>query len=683
MEKLVTGLTELLHGADYNPDQWLDQPEILAEDIRLMKKAKVNCVALGIFAWAMLEPEEDHYEIDWLKNIIQDLYENGIYTILATPTGAMPAWLTQKYEEVMQVNEYGVRNFHGNRHNFCPSAPVMRKKTQQINRKLAEHLGNHPGVIAWHISNEYGGNGSDASCHCPHCQEEFRKWLKEKYKTLDAVNAAWWTTFWSHTYTDWSQIKSSSARGENLVHGQNLDWKRFVSHQLLDFCKAEIKAIRTFSDLPTTTNMMGFFKPLNYFKWAKEIDIVSWDCYPDWHSEEDEIGVGVNAAAAHSLMRSLKKAPFLMMESTPSVVNWKPYNTLKRPGLHELSSLQAIAHGSNSVQYFQWRKSRGSCEKYHGAVIDHKNSDNTRIYRDVAKLGKRLNNISGKVHVTCNQARAAMVFDWENWWALEDAYAVQNDLSYPDLFMDYYRPLWEKGIDVDIVDMETLLDGYAVVIAPLNYMYRDSYIQRVRDYVRLGGHYITTYWSGEVNDTDLCFLGEHPLRDVLGIRTEDVDAPGRYYHNQVELQGKSYDVTGLCGLVHAESAKVLAVYQSDFYRGYPALTENRFGNGKAYYIASQNESAFLEKIYDDILTKAGIKCDFKAQLPEGVTVTRRCEENNSSKSIWFLQNFNRKSVQVMFQGIYRDIEKDVVIEGSTQMKAFECMILEEEICHYT
>lgn len=673
------GTNKLLHGGDYNPDQWLDCPEVLEEDIRLMKKAKINCVTLGIFSWVMLEPEDGRYETDWLENIINRLYENGIYTILATPTGAVPPWMAVKYEEVLQTDEYGNRSFPGNRHNFCPSAPKMREKMRKINSRLSRQLGQHPGVIGWHISNEYGGNGNAGACHCEYCQEAFRNWLKERYGTLDQLNKAWWTGFWSHTYTDWQQIHSPSPRGEGMLHGLKLDWKRFVSFQLLDFCREEIRAVRTYSKLPVTTNMMGFFKPLDYFKWAEALDIISWDCYPYWHSEQDEINIAVDAAATHSLMRSLKKAPFLMMESTPSLVNWRPVNILKRPGMHELSSLQAVAHGSNSVQYFQWRKSRGSCEKFHGAVLDHKNGENTRVFRDVCRVGERLEKISDKVYNTCNRTAAAMIFDWENMWALEDAAAVKNHLDYHELFMTYYRPFWEMGIETDIIDMERALDDYPVIVAPLNYMYKKGYAEKVREYVRNGGIYVTTYWSGEVDDTDLCFLGEHPLKDVLGIRTEEIDAPGEYWKNQVKYGEECYQVKGLCALVHAEEAQVLAEYTDDFYRGFPALTKNSFGKGTAYYIASQNEQAFLKKLYQQILKQADISCGFQAVLPEGVTVSGRTAENGKEgeQTIWFLQNFNKETALVELSEKYHDAESGKELGKTVEMPPFSCMLLEK------
>ncbi len=658
----------ILHGGDYNPDQWLDCPEILDEDVRLMKKAGVNCVSLGIFAWSRIEPEEGRYELDWLAEIIQRLYENGIDTILATPTGAMPHWLADQYEEVRQVGEDGVRNDAGKRHNYCPSSPVMREKTRQIDQKLAERFGRHPGVICWHISNEIGNNGTDGGCHCENCQRAFREWLEKKYGSLDALNKAWWTAFWSHTYTDWNQIKSPSSRGENLLHGLNLDWKRFTSSQQLDFCREEIRAVRRYSGLPVTTNLMAFFRPLDYFQWAKVFDFVSWDCYPDWHSGADELATAAEAAASHSLVRSLKRDNFLMMESTPSVVNWREKNRLKRPGMHALSSLQAVACGSDSVQYFQWRKSRGSCEKYHGAVVGHKYGENTRVFQDVARLGKRLGQISDKVLGTCNQARIAMIFDWENWWAVEDAHAIDNHIQYQRVFLEYFRPLWELGIDVDILDMDCGLDSYSVVVAPLNYLYRKGYADRVRQYV-------TTCWSGEVDDTDLVYLGKHPLEDVLGIAPEEIDVPDGYCENSVQYQGQSYKVTGLCGLVHAKSAEVLAQYEHDFYAGYPAFTRNNYGKGEAYYIASANEMDFLRTFYKTLLREKGLECRLNVKFPMGVTVNER---RTKDKSLWFLQNFNRTAADVAFLEAYTNIETGEVLEGKVTMEAFECLILEKE-----
>ena len=682
---------KLLHGGDYNPDQWLDCPEVLEEDIKLMKEAHVNCVSLGIFAWGKLEPEEGRYDLDWLGEIIDRLFENGISTILATPTGAMPHWMTEKYEETRQVLANGIRKLPGGRHNFCPSSPVVREKMRGIDRALSRRFGQHPGVIAWHLSNEYaggGGDNGDGACYCPLCQENFRRWLKKRYQTLDNLNHAWWTGFWSNTFTDWGQIHAPSPIGEYTMDGLKLDWKRFVSEQMVDFCREEAETVKEFSDRPVVTNLMGTFKPIDYFKLAETLDIASLDNYPFWHWMEDESEMAAVSSLAHTLTRSLKKQPYLLMESVPSAVQWAPKNVLKRPGMHELSSLQAIACGSDSVQYFQWRKGRGGSEKFHGAVVDHKNGGNTRVFRDVTALGKRLENIALKVLGTCNRPKAALVFDWENWWAADDTAAVVNPFDYRRRWQKYYRPFWEQGIDVDIIDMDDPMTEYDVVIAPYNYMYRGNYAENVRRFVSEGGVYVTTCWSGEVGESSLCFTGSHPLRDVLGIRTEEADVMPDYVRNHVVWGDKKYSITDICALVHAESAEVLGVYEKDFYAGYPALTVNTYGKGKAYFIASENEQTFYGDFLRSLAAETGIACTLRVSgdLPHGVTVNERkreegkdaAEDGGAGSSLWFVQNFNGQETKLTFDDSYRDIETGKEMAGEIVLKPWQCLILEKK-----
>lgn len=672
-EAVLNKYPRLLHGGDYNPDQWLDCPDILEEDIRLMKKAGINTVSLGIFAWAALEPEEGVYRFEWLEKIIDRLYKEGIYTVLATPTGAMPNWLTAKYEEVMQTEKDGKRNLPGKRHNFCYTSPVMREKAKAIDTELSKRFGHHQGVILWHISNELGGNGGDSACYCDKCQEAFREWLKKRYQTLDKLNHAWWTSFWSHTYTDWSQIHAPMPHGESMLHGLNLDWKRFCTYQLEDFYKKETEAVKAYSDIPVTTNMMGFFKNLDYTKFAQDTDIISWDAYPEWHSQEDEVNIAVWAAANHNIMRSLKKAPFLMMESTPSITNWKANNIQKRPGLHEVSSMQAIALGSQSVQYFQWRKSRGSMEKFHGAVVGHIDHGDTRVFKEVSELGTRLAKISEDVYPTCCRPEAAMIFDWENWWALEDCAGPKRgcEMGYVDTFLSHYKPFWEMGIDMDMLSMENDFDGYRLIVAPMNYMYKPGYAEKIRRFVENGGIYITTYFSGLVDETDLCFMDRQPLQDVLGLWCEEVDSPNEFYENEIEYDGESYATKDLCEVLRLEGAQVLAEYEKDYYAGMPALTKNSFGKGFAYYIASKNEEDFLKDFYKNIVEEYGIRKAINTELPYGVTVSKRCGE----KTLYFVQNFNPYEVTVMLDKPYHILETRQMTEEYIEMKGYSCTIL--------
>ena len=329
MKNIYNNEKRLLHGGDYNPDQWLDYPDILKDDLRLMKLANVNTMTVGIFAWSALEPTEGNYNFEWLDKIIDDVYNQGGRVILATPSGARPAWLSEKYPEVLRTNDRREKMLHGGRHNHCFSSPIYREKTQKMNYKLAERYGNHPALIMWHVSNEYSGD-----CHCELCQENFRDWLKNKYKTIENVNKAWWGPFWSHTYTDWSQIESPSSIGENAVHGLNLDWKRFVTDQTIDFYENEAKPLRELTpNVPITTNFMADtddfipFQSLNYEKFSKHVDILSWDCYPAWHNDwETTKDLATKVGFINDLYRSLKQHPFLIVECTPTGVNWHNVN---------------------------------------------------------------------------------------------------------------------------------------------------------------------------------------------------------------------------------------------------------------------------------------------------------------------------------------------------------------------
>jgi len=664
---------QLLHGGDYNPEQWLEYPEILEEDVALMKEANVNCVTLGVFSWAALEPEEGTYDFGWLEEVIGRLGAEGIQTILATPSGAMPHWLTAKYPEAMQVQENGHRNRPGRRHNFCYTSPVLRQKVMEIDGELASRFGRHPSVILWHVSNELGGNSGDGACHCPLCQEAFRKWLQGRYGTLDRLNHAWWNRFWSHTYTDWGQIHSPTADGESLSPSLNLDWKRFVTDQMADFCRTETDVLRRYSSLPVTTNFMDFFKNLNYQKLHQCMDFVSWDNYPNWHSQKDEVPVAVRAAANHSLMRSLKKKPFLLMESTPTCVNWRKYNPVKRPGMHMLSSMQAIAYGSASVQYFQWRQGRGAYEKFHGAVLGHKNSSRTRAFREVAQVGRRLQKLSAPVLGTVNRPEAAIVFDWENWWALEGMTGPRLDIDYVECVLSHYQIFWEMGIDVDFISMGDALKGYRIVCAPLNYMYQEGYADRVRAYVAEGGCYVTTYFSGIADDTDLCFIGKHPLEDVLGVVQEEMDAPGKDFANWTEYRAKTYTLGTLREVVQPlEGTRALAVYGTDYCKGMPVLTSHPYHKGSCYYLAAQTGIDFLRDFYRDILEERKIDNPLGVPLPYGVTATRR---RGCQNDLVFLMNFTDWEVELKGNGIWKDVESGRLYCGNIPLGGYGCLVL--------
>ena len=646
-------LPHMLHGCDYNPDQWLDRPDILEEDIQYMKKAGINCVSLGIFAWAALEPEEGVYTFGWLGEIIENLHQNGIVTFLATPSGARPVWMAKKYPEVLRTGSDLVRGEMGDRHNHCYTSPVYREKVYAVNKKLAETFGSHPAVKLWHLSNEYGGE-----CFCPLCVAAFRRWLETKYQTVNAVNDAWWTRFWSHTYTDWSQIDPPLTRGEHCTQGLKLDWMRFVTAQTVDFMTWEKKAVRDGgSSLPVTANFMGFYDGLNYSKFAPLLDVVSWDSYPSWHSDaEIDAGVAVHTAASHDLMRSiLPDKPWLLMESTPSCTNWQPVSKVKRPGMHMLSSMQAVAHGSDSVQYFQWRKSRGSCEKFHGAVVSHDRRSDTRVFGDVAGLGKRLASLDALIG-SVPRPQAAVIYDRENDWAIKGSAGPRNaGMGYQETVVRHYQALWQMGIGCDLPDMEADLSRYAFIAAPMLYMQRAGIAEKLRRFVENGGVLVGTCFSGLVDENDLCFLSDAPngLVDVFGVRAEEFSGLYDNEFNHTIWSDRCYAMSSIIELVRPEGASVLAAFENDFYRGEPSLTVNHYGKGKAYYIAGGAGLPLLSDLYAQLADELNLPRALDAELPEGVTAQTRMK---GDRTFVVAQNYQQYPARIHLHTPIRDLE---------------------------
>lgn len=638
---------KLLHGGDYNPEQWLKRPDILEKDLDMLEKANCNVVTLGVFSWSTLEPEEGKFHFEWLQEIIDKLYKRGISTILGTPSGARPKWMADKYPEVLRVDETGHRNHFGFRHNHCYTSPVYREKVHIMNKKLAEEVAVHPGVILLHISNELGGE-----CHCPLCQDAFRGWLKEKYQTIENLNDRWCTTFWSHTYQKFDQIESPSRIGETQLHGLNLDWKRFVTHQTVDFLRQEVSALREGgSELPVTANLMHFFGGLDYFKLAKEIDVVSWDTYPTWY-KKPLIDIAYDNGMCHDLMRSLKRKPFFQMESCPTSTNWQSVSKLKKPGMLFAQSMQAIAHGSEGALYFQIRQSRGASEKFHGAVIDHYGGEDTRVFREVSEVGaalKELKELAG----TTTRSQVAMIYDWDSQWAMEDSQGPRNKgLHYMEAMLKYYRGFRKQGLNVDLIDMTCDLDAYKILAMPMVYMFKEGFAEKVRTFVENGGILITSYWSGIVDDTDRCYLGgtPHGLMDVLGLRSTEIDGLYDWEENQMvpetgNLLGlaDTYICKNLCDLVELRGAKPLMTYGSDFYQGYPCLTVNTFGKGNAWYVAADADEKFYADFLGKIVKDSSVSSGISEEIPDALEITVR--ERDDVK-YYIYQNYGTQAVKI-------------------------------------
>ncbi len=630
------GIAKIPYGGDYNPEQWPE--EIWKEDMRLFKLAGIDCVTLNVFSWAALQPDEDTYCFDKLDQIMEMAQKNGLWVILATSTAAHPAWMARKYPEVLRTEFSGIRRKFGGRHNSCPNSKIFRKYSRRLAEKLAERYGHYENLIAWHVSNEYGGE-----CYCENCERAFRAWLKEKYKTLEELNRAWNTSFWGHTFYDWEEIVAPNMQSEHfaeertMFQGISLDYRRFSSDSMLANYRAEYEAIKAVTpDIPVTTNLMGFYKLLDYQKWAKYMDFISWDNYPD--NETPAARIAMN----HDLMRGLKNGqPFALMEQTPSVTNWLSYNALKRPGVMRLLSYQAVAHGADSVLFFQMRRTIGACEKYHGAVIDHAGHEHTRVFREIQALGEELKKLGSQTMGGRTPAKAAIIFDWDNWWALEYSAGPSCDLRYLDEVERYYTAFYEQNIPVDLISVEDSLDSYQLVVAPILYMVKTGYEQALYRYAEAGGTLVVTFFSGITEEHDLVVTGGYPgrLRELLGIWVEESDALPQGAQNGFTWRGKHYPAELLCDILHLEGARGEAVYEADFYAGSPALSCNSFGKGNAWYVATRSSQEFYHDLIRCISREIGLE---EIWTPiAGVEICERC--NETGRYLFFLNHTNEET----------------------------------------
>ena len=654
---------KFIFGGDYNPEQWRATPEVWDEDMRLMKLANWNEATIGVFSWAEIEPREGEYDFTVPDAIFKKAEENGLKIILATPSGAKPRWLAEKYPETLRTFENRQQALYGRRHNHCFTSPVYRKKIANINEKLAQRYANSPALLCWHISNEYSGE-----CHCEHCRKAFVEFLRNKYDNdIEKLNHQWWTRFWSHRYDSFEQVEPPANIGETLVHGHTLDWRRFVTAQTVDFMKWEIAAVKKYSNKPTTTNLMGFFTGLDYREIAKDIDFVSWDSYPAWEGVNGDVHLASMTAMTHDLMRSLKRQNYLLMESTPSHVNWQAINKLSRPGKMRISSLQAIAHGSESVQYFQWRKSRGSSEKMHGAVVDHYGREDTRVFKEVSDLGAELKKLSEVVGTT-TQSRVAILYDWDTNWALGTLQGMQaSNKCYIDTAHAHYAPFYKRGISVDIIGRNEDYSGYDLIVAPMMYICEEATAKRLADFVKNGGTLVGTYTMGQVNENDLCHLGGWPcneLMDVFGIRAEELDTLYVGEDVKINSNGTDYTAKDYCEVLKPNGAKTIATYQSEFYSGTPSATLNEYGKGRAYYVAFRDKNLdftdnLLGQIADDLALDKAIA---NKPIPTGVDAKVRIA---GDERYLFLLNFSGAIQNIELDGDYKQVADGKILNSVT------------------
>lgn len=666
---MAKGFGRILYGGDYNPNQW--PKEIWEQDMVYFKDARINSATINVFSWAKIQPAEDTYYFDELDEIVEMLSKENYDIVLATSTGAMPAWLYKKYPEVARTDYFGRHHKFGQRHNHCPNSLVFQKYAKALVEKLAERYAHNPHVTCWHISNEYGGE-----CYCENCEKAFRVWLKNKYGTIEAVNKAWNMEFWGHTVYDWDEIVLPNALGDGMENGTDtafaglsVDYRRFMSDSMLENYKMERDVVRRYNpDTIITTNLMGTYKFLDYFKWAKEMDIVSWDNYPSYNTPWSF------TAMSHDLMRGLKDAPFMLLEQTPSQQNWQPYNSLKKPGQMRAQSIQTMAHGADTVQFFQLRRSVGGCEKFHGAVIGHVGHNNTRVFREVKQLGEELERLGTSTLGSVNQADVGIIFDWDNYWALDYTSGPTEDLKYVDQIHHYYKFFYDNNIGVNMIPVDADFSKYKIVVAPVLYMVKQGMKEALTKFVENGGILITTFMSGLVNESDNVHLGGYPgpLRELAGVWVEEIDALAPEQTNTITFtDGTRMSCNLLCDLMHLEGAQLLASYDENFYAGMPAITKNTFGKGCTYYIGTNMGQEGIDKVLKMATQQANVHPVVKE--PTALEVVCR---KTADSTHYYIFNFKETEIVIPDQFVgYTDLLTGKKVESGMRMKHYNALIL--------
>ncbi|WP_415853408.1 beta-galactosidase [Sinomonas sp. G460-2] len=644
--RLGDGTPRIAFGADYNPEQW--PREVWKHDVELMREAGVNLVSLGIFSWALLEPEEGRYEFGWLDEIMDLLHENGVAVDLANASASPPPWFTVKYPDSAPVNADGVRQTHGSRQAFAACSPDYRRAAAALTTAIAGRYSSHPALAMWHVHNEYG-------CHNqpdfgPHAERGFRAWLQDRYGTLDALNDAWGTAFWSQHYYDWAEIMPPRHSGTHVNPSQQLDFARFSSDSLLECFEAEAAIIRAHSDKPVTTNFMGsnmgLHAPIDYWRWAPRMDVVSNDHYLIAEDPRNQQDLALTADLTRGWAAG---SPWLLMEHSTSAVNWQPRNIAKAPGQMLRNSFQHVARGADGILFFQWRASRAGAEKFHSGMVPHAGRD-TKVWREVVELGRSLEAVS-EVAGSRVVAGAALVFDTDARWGAElDSHPSVEAKPVREL-RDWHDALYRAGITADVRQSTDDLSAYRLVIAPMLYLVTERGAENLRRYVEGGGTLVLTYFSGIVDEHDRIIMdpvegGGYPgaFRELLGVEIEEF-FPLRAEEPVALTSGAG---ARWSELGRTTTAEVVSRYEAGPTAGSPAVTRNAAGAGHAYYVGTSPDALALADLLPRVFEDAGF--DTAARVidqPDVEVVTRASTEGS-----WvFVINHGELSARLAVDGM--------------------------------
>ena len=660
-------------GVDYYPEHW--SPERWAEDAHLMAEANINVVRLAEFAWSFLEPQPGCFDFDWLDRAMEILHGRGIQVILGTPTASAPPWVMAMMPDAYKVNEHGHRLTYGNRCEFCPTHAGYRERGRMITLAMANHYADHPAVIGWQIDNELNGR-----CYCPNCQVSFQNWLRDHYGTLEKLNSAWGTAFWSHVYTEWSQIPVPVETGGVPNPGLDLDFRRFMSDTFASFQQEQVDILRQACPKHFIThNFMGFgFDQINYFDLAKPLDFVSWDNYPrtGWHLSKEADHAYL--ALGHDTTRGFKGKPFWVMEQQSGSGGWQTVGMTPRPGEMRLWTYQAIAHGADAIVYFRWRTARFGTEQYWHGVLYHHGQPGRR-YDELKAIGSELQRAGGKFLGAENRNLVAMILSYDTRWAFQGQ-PNHTDFKYPALFTSYYKALHRRNVGVDILPPDADLSRYRLVIAPAVYVLPEKAADKLRGFVQNGGMLIATARTGVKDEANAVVNRFLPglLADICGVEVDEYDVQPADTTAPLELNlpARATQIAQArlwFDVLRPTTSQAIATYQSEYFSGSPAITLNQFGKGQALYVGTLGDDTLHDTLMEWALESMNIRSALRA--PDGVEVIERWR---GDRRLLFLLNHTGETKEIPIHQSCVDLISGASVKESIQTPPLGVFVLEEQ-----
>ena len=658
---VIPRLNEIAFGGDWNPEQWPES--VWEQDIALMQEAGVNLVTLGVFSWAIIQPDENTWNFEWLDRVLDLCLKGGIKVDMATATASPPPWLGHNYPDTLAVTADGMRLAWGARQHYSPSSKTFIEKSQIVARKLVERYGKHEAIVMWHVGNEFGAH--TALCYSDESEAAFRLWLQKKYGVIDKLNERWGTRFWSQQYSTFDEVMPPRTTAYFPNPSQQLDFKRFSSDAMLELYRAEHKIIRdsVASDIPVTTNYMRLFPHADYWKWSKELDVVSDDWYPDLSDPDHQIEGSLGA----DLMRSLKQGkPWLLMEQAPSAINWRQVNGPKTFGAYSRWSIQQMAHGADGILHFQWRASVRGAEKWHSGMVPHA-GQNTRVWAEVSELGANLKKLQPVVG-TRTDAKIGIVLDWNSWWALELDSRPSTLLSQRTFLLDYYRHFFEMGYSVDFVHPEQNLEQYKLVLVPNLYLATDAAIANLRSAIESGVNVFLGAFSVAVDDDEGVRIGGHlmGLRDLFGTYSEEWHP--LYENQEVELtNNKGQRVGTASGWAEftqtSKEAEVLLEYSDGALAGRSALAKLKLPKATTWILSCRPDRNLMRQIISDVLAD----CDLASQIQSKSENIEVAVRENETNEFLFAMNHSKDVGSLVLEKDSLDLISDSKISAGSSV----------------